>query len=104
MNSEFKELTGHKDFKIKKLFDHENNLIGRGDIAEIEPGGGGPFPSHIHEHGHLFIVLKGEVDVSIDNDQFTVHENSSIKVPGNTKHSMINNSKRTSRVLGITVN
>lgn len=104
METEFKEIKGHKKFKIKNLFHEQNGVIGQGDIAIIEPGGGGPFPSHTHNHGHLFVVLEGTIDITINEDLFTVSENESFKVPGKVNHTMTNNSNSTSRILGIKLN
>lgn len=101
MRKEYIEIPYHEGFKIRNLFSSSPDEIGRGDIAEIAPGGGGPVPSHSHPNGHLFIVIEGEVIVYIDDKTHTLSQYNSLVVPGGTRHKMINCTNNNARVLGI---
>lgn len=103
MSDQFREIPAHIGFRIKNLFPGISDALGRGDLAEIAPGGGGPHPSHCHEGGHLFLVLDGEVDLFIEDTCHRLSCYSSMAVPAFTHHHMINNSDVTATVLGIQI-
>lgn len=101
MSNSYRDIPAHIGFQIKSLFPDLSESIGRGDLAQIEPGGGGPRPSHSHEGGHLFIVLEGEVDLYIEDVCHKMETLHTKVVPEFTMHHMINNSNTTATVLGI---
>lgn len=101
MSELFKEIPAHIGFQIMSLFPELSDTIGRGDLAKIAPGGGGPQPSHSHSGGHLFIVLEGEVDLYIEDVCHSIPALQSKIVPEHTLHHMRNNSNTTATVLGI---
>lgn len=93
----------HVKFKAKKLFG-EMGKIKDGAIAYIQPNGGGPTAPHVHKHSHLFIVLKGEAKIILDDKEIIVGEQESFVVDGQIPHSVWNNSNDNQAVvLGISV-
>jgi quercetin dioxygenase-like cupin family protein len=62
-----------------------------GSIAYLEKDGSGPLELHTHEHNHLFIVVKGEAKIFLNNEKVIVHENESYLVKGCIPHSVWNN-------------
>lgn len=93
---------GHTGFRAKKLF-AESGTILDGAIACLEPGGGGPQPPHTHEHDHLFIVVKGEAKIVLDDRSIIVKENDSFLVEGRIPHAVWNNAESETVMIGITV-
>lgn len=92
----------HVNFSAKKLFDACGE-IANGSIAYLEPDGGGPTSLHTHEHDHLFIVVKGEAKVLLENDIHIIHENESFLVKGAIPHAVWNNVSDTTVMVGITI-
>lgn len=92
----------HVNFKTKKLFNNTGNIID-GAIAYLEPNGGGPIEKHTHEHDHLFIVVKGEAKVLLNDEIVIIKENESRLIKGILPHSVWNNSVETTVMVGISV-
>lgn len=94
----------HFGFKAKKIFGNPiSGTIKDIAIAYIEPGGGGPKPSHQHSNGHLFLVLEGEVTIKQDGKSIVVHAEEGIYIKGNVNHSTFNNSDKMLKMIGITI-
>ncbi|MDR2690783.1 MAG: cupin domain-containing protein [Dysgonamonadaceae bacterium] len=93
---------GHMNFFTKKLFAHAGEIID-GSIVYVEKDGGGPSEFHTHEHNHLFIVVKGEVKICLNNEKVIVHENESYPVKGSVPHSLWNNRSETAIVVALSV-
>jgi mannose-6-phosphate isomerase-like protein (cupin superfamily) len=93
----------HKHFLAKKLFADMGEIID-GSIAYLEKDGGGPSEPHTHEHNHLFIVVKGEAKILLNNETVIVRENDSFLVKGSIPHSVWNNlTERTTIMIGISI-
>jgi mannose-6-phosphate isomerase-like protein (cupin superfamily) len=69
----------------------------------LEKDGGGPLEPHTHEYIHLFIVVKGEAKVLLDDKVIIVKENNSYLVEGSIPHSVWNNLTETTIMIGISV-
>jgi Mannose-6-phosphate isomerase len=93
----------HIHFSAKKLFDKCGEIM-NGSVAYLEPDGGGPTELHTHEYDHLFIVIKGEAKVVFDNKIHIIRENESFLVKGSIPHSVWNNIRDTTIMVGISVN
>ncbi len=59
--------------------------------------------NHSHEHKHLFVVIKGQAKVLLDDDEVIINENESYLVESNVLHSVWNNINDTTIMLGITL-
>jgi mannose-6-phosphate isomerase-like protein (cupin superfamily) len=92
----------HLNFLAKKLFADMGEIID-GSIACLEKDGGGPLELHTHEHNHLFIVVKGEAEILLNNEKVIVHENESYLVKGSIPHSVWNNLPETTVIVGLSV-
>lgn len=92
----------HINFEAKKLFGKIDN-ISDGSIAYLAPKGGGPIEPHTHPHNHLFIVVKGEAKVMLENKEIIIHENESYIVDGHIPHSVWNNIDEETIMIGITI-
>ena len=92
----------HKNFLAKKLFADMGEIID-GSIAYLEKAGGGPTELHTHAHNHLFIVVKGEAKILLNNESVIVKENESYLVEGSIPHSVWNNFSETTVMIGISV-
>lgn len=57
----------HVNFEAKKLFGNVGGEIIDGSIAYISLRGGGPTEMHTHSHNHLFIVVRCEARVLLDD-------------------------------------
>ena len=102
MENEFVTPPNHIDFKAKKLFGKQGEIID-GAIAYIEPNGGGPIELHTHSHDHLFIVVKGQAKILQGSEEIVVKENQSYLVNGNIPHSVWNDSDKETIMIGISV-
>jgi len=92
----------HKNFLAKKLFAEMGEIID-GSIAYLEKDGGGPLEPHTHEHNHLFIVVKGEAKILLNNEIIIVKENNYCLVDGSMPHSVWNNLAETTIMIGMSV-
>ena len=93
----------HVNFLAKKLFSNMGGIID-GSIAYLEKEGGGPIESHTHVHNHLFIVVKGEARIQYLDYEIIVKENDSYLVNGEIPHSVWNNSKEQTIMIGLSIN
>lgn len=91
----------HVNFLAKKLFQNIDEKIVDGSIAYLQKDGGGPEKPHTHEHNHLFIVIKGEAKLIVDNDIVILKENESYLVPGKRMHAVWNNIRGETIMVGI---
>lgn len=92
----------HENFEAKKLFGSVGEIID-GAIAYMHLNGGGPVEPHTHEHNHLFIVVKGEARIKLDDKEVIVKENESYLVQGMIPHSVWNNTDADTIMVGISV-
>lgn len=102
MNRDFITPPNHVKFLAKKLFEHCGEILD-GSIAYLESGGGGPVQLHTHEHSHLFIVIEGQVKIQLGKEFKIINENESFLVKGYIPHSVWNNSKLRTIMIGISV-
>lgn len=65
--------------------------------------GGGPTEKHTHAHNHLFVVVKGQAKILLDDVEVIVFENESYIVPGNIPHSVWDNTDDETIMIGISV-
>ncbi|HOP12319.1 MAG TPA: cupin domain-containing protein [Oscillospiraceae bacterium] len=93
----------HVNFSAKKLFDAIDQKIIDGSIAYLQKDGGGPIEAHTHEHSHLFIVVKGEAKLILDDKTIVLPENESYLVDGKIPHSIWNNIDGETIMVGISV-
>ncbi|TDX46344.1 cupin domain-containing protein [Orenia marismortui] len=93
----------HFKFKAKKLSEKLEGSISDSSVAYIEPQGGGPKPSHTHEHDHFFIVVKGCATIEIGEEKLKVEEDQSVLVSGSEEHSVWNESDELLKMIGITI-
>lgn len=100
--SEFMTPPNHVNFRAKKLFDACGEIMD-GAIAYISLNGGGPTEKHTHEHNHLFIVTQGEAKILLGDETVIVKANKSFLVEGKIPHSVWNNSKDETVMIGISV-
>lgn len=77
----------HVNFQAKPLFGAEGS-IKDGAIACLAPQGGGPTTPHTHVHNHLFVVVKGEAKIMLDDDVVLVGENEAFRVKGTIPHAI----------------
>lgn len=92
----------HVNFLAKNLFGEMGHII-NGSIAYINLNGGGPTTKHTHEHNHLFIVTEGEARVEFEEETVIIHKNEAYLVKGSRLHSVWNNSKGETVMIGITL-
>jgi len=92
----------HINFLAKKLFGEVGEIID-GSVAYLEKQGGGPTQLHTHEHKHLFIVTKGEAKIILGEETVIVGENESYLVDGKIPHSVWNNIKETTVMVGVSI-
>lgn len=92
----------HIHFLAKRLFGHIGEIID-GSIAYLEKNGGGPETPHTHPHDHLFIVIKGEAKILLEEKVVIVKENESYLVRGSLSHTVWNNVPETTIMIGLSV-
>ena len=92
----------HVNFLAKPLFGAEG-AIRDGAIACLAPQGGGPTTPHTHAHDHLFIVVKGEAKILLDDDVVFVGANETFRVKGTVPHSIWNNLDSETVMIGISI-
>jgi mannose-6-phosphate isomerase-like protein (cupin superfamily) len=93
----------HFRFKAKQLTQEIKGIISDCSIAYIEPQGGGPKPSHTHVHDHFFIVIEGIATIKMGEKKVTVNTDESIIVPGSVIHSIWNETDKSLKMIGITI-
>lgn len=93
---------GHVNFLARKLFGACGEIVD-GSIAYLQPGGGGPIPVHTHPHDHLFIVVRGEARVVLNDEIKVIRENESFVVKGRIPHAVWNAVQEETVMIGITL-
>lgn len=93
----------HFGFKAKRINEEIKGIISDCSIAYIEPNGGGPEPSHTHPHDHYFIVIEGVATIKMGEKKILVHEEESVLVSGSIIHSIWNETDKTLKMIGITI-
>lgn len=58
---------------------------------------------HTHPYPHLLVAINGKAKVVLGDREVIVHENESLLVDGKVPHSVWNNSRDVTVMLGITV-
>lgn len=101
--SSFAALPDHVGFTAKNLFTGRQGSLARGDVARMEPGGGGPTRPHRHAHAHLFIVMRGTATVLRDGVEHEVGAHESLLVPGGSLHAVWNKGRETTEIIGLTL-
>ena len=74
-----------------------------GSIAYISLRGGGPTEMHTHSHNHLFIVVRGEARVLLDDRKIIIHRDESFLVDGSVPHSVWSNQDEETVMIGISL-
>ncbi|MBR4692480.1 MAG: cupin domain-containing protein [Oscillospiraceae bacterium] len=74
-----------------------------GSIAYIKLKGGGPTEQHTHGHSHLFIVVKGEAKVLLDQEEAIIRKDEAFLVNGTVPHSVWSNQDEETVMIGISV-
>lgn len=92
----------HVNFLAKKIFDDKSQKIIDISIAHLQQDGGGPIEMHTHTHNHLFIVVKGEAKLLIEDSIVILSENESYLLKGTLSHSVWNNINDETIIIGIT--
>ncbi len=92
----------HINFEAKRLFGSMGQIID-GSIAYISLKGGGPTEQHTHEHDHLFIVVKGEAKVLLDDGEIIIPQDEAFLVKGTIPHSVWSNQDEETVMIGISV-
>ena len=93
----------HFGFKAKQLTGEIKGAISDCSMAYIEPQGGGPKPSHTHEHDHFFIVIDGIATIKMGDKKVTVKTEESIIVSGSVLHSIWNETDKPLKMIGMTI-
>lgn len=93
---------GHVNFEAKKLFGDVGRIID-GTVAYTHLKGGGPTRRHTHEHNHLFIVVKGEAKVLLEQEEVIIRQDETYLVKGTIPHSVWSNQDDETVMIGISV-
>ena len=99
---EFITPPNHVNFKAKKLFGCQGEIID-GAIAYMLPKGGGPTQMHTHAHDHLFVVVKGQAKILMGSKEIVIEKDCSYLVDGTIEHSVWNNLDEETVMIGISV-
>lgn len=67
-------------------------------IDMLIPHGGGP-PPHRHDFEEMFMVLEGEIEVTLREDTSIVRAGDTVNVPANAPHRFTNAAEQSARVL-----
>ena len=102
MPSEFITPPNHVGFLAKKLFGEMGKILD-GSVAYIEPNGGGPDQMHTHAHDHLFVVVKGEAEICLEDQKIHLKKDEAFLVKGCIPHSVWNCTDEITVMLGISV-
>lgn len=92
----------HENFEAKKLFGAAGEIMD-GSIAYMHLNGGGPVTPHTHAHNHLFIVTKGEAEITLGEETILLKENESFLVEGKIPHAVWNHASEDTVMIGISV-
>jgi quercetin dioxygenase-like cupin family protein len=65
-------------------------------IAYFAPGE--TLAPHRHSHPEVYFVLEGELELTIDGIKHCVTPNTSIFIPGNAEHGMLNAASKPARI------
>ena len=102
-NIDFMTPPDHTNFYAKKMFGSSGEILD-GSIAYIYENGGGPLKNHVHfNHNHLFIVVEGQAKIILEDDEIILNENESFLVKGSIPHSVWNNIKGKTVMIGLTI-
>ncbi|MGN0143340.1 MAG: cupin domain-containing protein [Clostridium sp.] len=102
-NIDFITPPDHINFYAKKMFGNSGKILD-GSIAYIYENGGGPLKNHVHKsHDHLFIVVEGEAKIILENEEIILNKNESFLVNGSIPHSVWNNIKGKTIMIGLTI-
>lgn len=99
---EFMTPPDHINFHAKKLCGNLGEMLDCA-VAVLDKGGEGPTKQHSHEHGHFFVVTKGEAYIEIDDEKIVLHENESCYVKSFAMHKVGNNIDDTTVMVGISI-
>ena len=86
---EFIHPQGYVNFRAKKLFGMSGKILS-GIIAYIDEDGGGPRPEHIHEYGHIYMLIQGGIEINVNNEKIRIRKNETFFVNGTVPHSVRN--------------
>jgi mannose-6-phosphate isomerase-like protein (cupin superfamily) len=92
---------GHIKFQAKMLATDLNAVILDSAVAYVEPGGGGPAPSHTHEKDHFFIVVDGCATIKMGTQSIVLHTDETAYIKGDIEHSIWNESNHTLKIIKI---
>jgi len=56
-------------------------------------------PSHIHENEEIVYVLKGSIEIEIENNLLDLKKNQMISIPPKTEHSLRNKNKEIAKII-----
>lgn len=102
-NVDFITPPAHVNFYAKKMFGSSGKILD-GSIAYIYENGGGPLKNHVHlSHNHLFIVVEGEAKIILEDEEIILSKNQSFLVKGSIPHSVWNNTKGRTVMIGLTI-
>ncbi|SHJ86486.1 cupin domain-containing protein [Propionispora hippei] len=99
--SDFITPPGHMKFQAKMLATDLNATILDSAVAYVEPGGGGPAPSHTHEKDHLFIVVDGCATIKLENESVVLKKDETLYVKGAVEHSVWNETNQSLKIIKI---
>lgn len=90
-------------FAVQTLADHTQGVGGAVvNAAQVAAGGAGP-PLHIHRFDQLFVVLEGELQVSVAGQQVLARRHDVVVLPAGVAHTQWNAGERTEVHLAILV-
>ena len=70
---------------------YEFSHLGTPDYTKIEKGENFSFPPHLHNCYEIIIILSGEMDITVDNQTFTVTKDEALLIFPNQIHSLTSN-------------
>lgn len=92
----------HIDFKAKKISQNDVNATMLDlAVAYVEPGGGGPSPSHAHDKDHFFIVVEGCATIRTGNQSIVLQTDETTYIKGSVEHSVWNESNHPLKIIKI---
>ncbi len=54
---------------------------------------GGEFPEHVDPYSHIFYILAGEAEISVDNEKISAKPGTALTVPAGRKHGYRNSGR-----------